>query len=345
VRNKTYLSRLYDLLSITSSPSSELHQEIAVNTLSSPLSSGCHRSALRPLRSLENSLVGIFCILGFAGCVAADGEEWATDTVHQNALTLNALTLNALTLNALTLNALTLNALTLNRLDGGVLVFDSERAGDLPHTESGRQLLQYIARCALVQGDVLRVESSGDVWHFPGLLGMAPSWETESLDLEGQQIMTGCLLAHVNAFGVSVPLSVRSNQLAEAGEDESAVYFYGDGAFYGNLYLGSPKKYACEIRANRFYDASTGSITTAASPYSARRICADRAGAAQCEMVFTGYCDQVCGAIERDGNQWRFSECLGADGNRYHHAVTVWLEGERAESCDVASIGLTCEPN
>jgi hypothetical protein len=316
-----------------------------VNTLSSPLRSGRHRSALRPLRSLRNSLISVFCILGFAGCLAADGEEWATGTVHQNALTLNALTLNALTLNALTLNALTLNALTLNRLDGGVLVFDSESAGELPHTESGRQLLQYIARCALVEGDVLRVESSGDVWHFPGLLGMAPSWETEPLALDGQHIMTACLLAHVNAFGVSVPLSVRSGALAEAGEDESAVYFYGDGAFYGNLYLATPKKYACEIRANEFRDDSTGSIATASSPYSSRRICANRDGAAECDMQFTGYCDQVCATIERDGNQWRFSDCLGADGRRYHQAVTVWLEGERAESCDVAPIGLTCEPN
>ena len=296
-----------------------------MNTSSSTLRSGCPRSALRPLRHLRTALISLVSVLGFAGCVAADGEGWATDSVQQNALTLNAL--------------------TLNRLDDGVLVFDSRNARSLPHSESGRQLLQYIARCALVEGEVLRVQSRRNVWYFPGLLGMVPSWESEPLDLDGQQIMSACLLAHVNAFGVSVPLSVRSYELAEAGEDESAAYFYGDGAFYGSLFLDSPKKYACEIRANHFYDPRTGSLATATSSYADERICANRDGAAECGMVFTGYCDQVCDTIERDGNQWRFSNCLGADGRRYEHAVTVWLEGERAESCDVAPIGFTCEPN
>jgi hypothetical protein len=196
-----------------------------------------------------------------------------------------------------------------------------------------------------VEGDVLRVESRGAVWYFPGLLGMAPSWETSPLDRAGQQIMTSCLLAHVNAFGVSVPISVRSSEIAEAGKDESAVYFYGDGAFYGNLFTGSPTKYACEIRANRFYDQSTGSVATATSPYADRRICANRDGAAECGMVYTGFCDQVCSEVVRDGNQWRFGGCLAPDGRRYEYATTVWLEGERAESCDVAPLGFTCEPS
>jgi hypothetical protein len=316
-----------------------------VNTLSSILRSECHRSALRPIRQLRNLLIGVFCILSFAGCLAADGQDWATDTVQANALTYNALTYNALTYNALTYNALTYNALTYNRLDEHVLVLNADRAGDLPDTDSGRQLLQYIARCALAEGDFLRVESAGRVWHFPGLLGVAASWEHASLDMDEQEILTACLLAHVNAFGVSVPISVRSPLLAAAGEDESAVFYYGDGAFYGNLSAPSPQRYACQIRANEYFDEVTQTMESAASPFASQRICAGENTAARCGMVFTGYCDEVCDVVERDGNQWRFGDCLGADGRRYTHAFTVWLEGERAESCDQAPAGFTCDPS
>ena len=219
-----------------------------------------------------------------------------------------------------------------------------ENAGDLPHNESGRQLLQYIARCALVEGDSLRVVSGGDTWHFPGLLGVVPSWENAPLDHDGQEILSACLLAHVNAFGVSVPISARSSMLPEADAEESASYYYGDGAFYGNLSAASPRKYACEIRANRYFDETTQTYRRAASPNAHERICADASTAAECDFVHTGYCDQACSVVERDGDQWRFSNCLGADGRRYQHAFTVWLAGDGAESCDVAPAGFTCEP-
>ena len=304
-----------------------------MNNLSSTLRSGYPWSALRPVRLLRNILISILCA-GVAGCVVADGQDWETDTVEANALSMNALSMNALSM----------NALSMNRLSADTLLVNAESAAELVGTASGRQALQYIARCALVGGDYLRVEYGGQIWDFPGLLGLAPQWEHGALDTAGQEIMTACLLSHLNAFGVSVPISARSPLLAEADVLESSVFYYGDGAFYGNLYRHSPEKFACKIRANRYIDESTGAVMTAASPSASQRVCAGERTAADCGVTFAGYCDQVCNIIEQDGDQWRFGDCLG-NGRRYQNAITVWLEGERAQSCDVALDGLTCDPN
>ena len=310
-----------------------------MNTLWSSLRSVCHSSALRPVRHLRNILITMFCLASFAGCVAAQDEDWATDTLEANALSINALSINALSINALSINALSLYR---HRPDTLLL---NPAGGRLAATAEGRQALEYIARCALAEGDYLRVISRGGIWHFPGVLGVAPEWEHGALDTAGQESMTGCLLAHVNAFQISVPISVRSPLLAEADELESAVYYYGDGAFYGNLYGASTEAFSCRIRANRYVDASTQATETAASPTAHQRVCAGEQTAAACGMTFSGYCDQVCNIVERDGDQWRFGDCLGADGRRYHDAFTVWLEGEQAQSCDVAPVGFTCDPN
>jgi hypothetical protein len=315
-----------------------------VNTLSSTLRSGYPWSALRPVRLLRNILISILCA-GVAGCVVADGQDWETDTVEANALSMNALSMNALSMNALSMNALSMNALSMNRLSASTLLVNPTTAGDLIATATGRQALQYIARCALVEGDHLRVEYGGQSWDFPGLLGLASEWEYRALDAAGQEIMTACLLSHVNAFGVSVPISLRSPMLAEADVLESSVYYYGDGAFFGNLYRHSPEKFACKVRASRYIDESSGLVTAASGPSASQRVCAGATTAADCGITFAGYCDQVCNIAEQDGDQWRFGDCLGTNGRRYHNAITVWLEGERAQSCEVAPVGFTCAPN
>lgn len=316
-----------------------------MNTLSSTLRSGYPWSAQRPVRMIRNILISILCVFGFAGCVAGEGEDWAIDSVEANALSINALSINALSINALSINALSINALGGIRVDPDTLLLDSASAAELVATSEGRQALQYTARCALAHGEYLRVQVGDRSWEFPGLLGVAPEWEHGALTTAGQERMTACLLAHVNAFAIAVPISVRGPGLAEADVLESSVFFYGDGAFYGNLYGESPELFSCEIRAQRYIDEATGRPRSATSPSADERICANRGTAAECGMTFTGYCDQVCNIVERDGSQWRFGNCLGANGQRYEQVFTVWLEGERAQSCEVAPVGFTCDPN
>src|SRR5690606_14958645 len=93
-----------------------------------------------------------------------------------------------------------------------------------------------------------------------------------------------------------------------------------------------------------FVDPATGARTAAESPDAESRICADRDTAGKCNITYTGLCDRVCNVIEQDGAQWRFSDCLGADGKRHQNTISVWLIGKRAEPCASAPDGYTCDP-
>ena len=54
-----------------------------------------------------------------------------------------------------------------------------------------------------------RVDSTGVVHNesLPGLVGLAPGWATGPLDTAGQEWVTSCMAARLNAYGVSVMLS------------------------------------------------------------------------------------------------------------------------------------------
>ncbi|WP_053332811.1 hypothetical protein [Haliangium ochraceum] len=276
-------------------------------------------------------------------CLVTEDATFETDTAENAALSINALSINALSINALSINALSINALSINRLDADTLAFNTLQNPEITATEEGRMVLRYIARCALKDGDVLRVEHSDQIWEYPGVLGVAAGWETEALDIDGQERVSACLLAHVNAFGIEVPISLRGPGLAEADVLESERFYYGDGAFYGNLNAEHPTKFSCEIRGNR-YLGGDGNVHTPSSPDADLRVCGAADTAEDCGFEFTGYCDEICNEIERDGDQWRFSACLGADGERYDNVFTVWLRGSGAESCEQAPAGYSCSP-
>jgi hypothetical protein len=195
----------------------------------------------------------------------APEEQEPLGVAEQAAFTANALTANALTANALTANALTANALTANALGAAALaaVEDPGPPGDL-----ARELLRYEVSCAFgadQRFDFSWTDTAGSlhVESYPGSLGLARAWATGALDLAGQEWVSACLAARVNAVGVSVPLSVRGTHPALATTPaELAAYPTREGAFFGNLFADNSVVYAC-------YDP----LTTTAAQLS-RRMCA-----------------------------------------------------------------------
>lgn len=317
-----------------------------MNHVSRTLRSACRRSIFSPIPALRSSLISIFCIVALSGCVVTEGEDdWLLDSTRNHVLSFNNLSSSSVSTNRLGFNGLSTNVLSFNRLHPDVLELNQQAAGNLAATESGRELLAYVARCALMPGDHLHVEHGARSWTYPGVLGLAPEWERAPLTQDGRELITACLMAHVNAFRIQVPISVRSDALPPAEAEESSTYFHGDGVFYGDLFARTPAKYACKIRANDYLDETTKSWQPAQSPHAGERVCAGENTAEDCDFEFTGYCDEVCGDIRADGAQWHFSDCLGADGARYANTASVWLVGESAESCSTAPVGFTCDPN
>lgn len=275
----------------------------------------------------RTSLVGIMCALMVSGCALEETDvPHITSSEHalsdENKLSTNRLSANRLSLNRLSLNRLSLNRLSLNRLE-----LNTDASDGLQTTPEGRELLTYVAKCALVSTDILVAEHDGVTYEFPGLLGVAPEWEHEPLTPSLQRWVSACLLAHVNAFGVSVPISLRAHDKLSADEAEIAAFPVYEATFFGNVFDVDQEMYACT--------GDRPDIAEAQSPSRSLRVCsdADGDGISECSFTALGRCRDVC--TEKHARMG-WSGCTTADGTSYAEGVSVYLMTEVDEDANVS---------
>jgi hypothetical protein len=195
-------------------------------------------------RILGGALLG-GALLGQAGCSWRAGEERMERPgeaigVHEEALSSsNRLSMNRL--KASSLGVVTLSTAPLST-DGVALASTS-----LLSSKDGRDVLKYLIRCALPAGQAVGGAWNGKVYSFSGLVGVAASWLNQPLSLTGRRWMTACLLAHVNAYGEEVPISLRGNHPAlTTTAQESAMFTVEEMSFYGDLFTqGDQAMFAC----------------------------------------------------------------------------------------------------
>jgi hypothetical protein len=192
-------------------------------------------------------------VLSSTACVApqpdgmGEGEGELVDTLEGAIATHNALTANALTANALTANALTANALTANALTANALLGNELTASALKD-EASRDVLRYVVGCALSAGAVLDLGDSEASRVYYGELGLAPEWGEEggSCDAECQGWVSACVLARINAKGVSVPISVRGMSKAlQSTEVEEQKFGAREATYFGNVFVSPQLRHAC----------------------------------------------------------------------------------------------------
>ena len=108
-------------------------------------------------------------------------------------------------------------------------------------TENGQKLLSYVVRCALAEGETASFPRSGDVdLVYTGLLGFAPGWNAGPIDVTAQRLMTGCLMAHANAFHIQVPISVRTAAKGAASPEEQQAFPAQELTAFGNFFAVDP---------------------------------------------------------------------------------------------------------
>lgn len=246
-----------------------------------------------------------------SGCLVEGRED--TVSIHsrtQGVSLLNSMSYNRLDLNRLVYNRLTFNRLALNRLTFNRLTFNS--LDGLETSADGRELLQYIARCALAEGDTLVAEHDGREYEFPGLLEIAPAWEHRGLLRDEERLLSACLIAHVNAYGASVPISLRfPGVLGVEDGDEVFDYPVYEATFFGNVFGDELETYGC------IGDAPE--VAAAHSPDRELRVCSDPGD--DCEVVSLGRCRDVC---ETRTRKYGWQDCW-ANGRRYAETVSVYL--------------------
>jgi hypothetical protein len=249
---------------------------------------------------LGAGLLGLLS-LGAASCGGEDEiGETQSAALSANALTANALTANALTANALTANALTANALTANALTANAL-----------RDPLSRELLKYVVSCALDDDQSVTLSVDGQRYVFPGSLGLAPEWGERrgSCDESCQRWVSGCVLARVDAAGVTRPISIRGDNKALKVEGrEQRDFSVREAAYYGNLFIKGQPRFLC---------LSPGQTGDA-------RVCGPSLSG--CPMTVVGSCADAC---DRTGPHGSFVDCASSLGERrpdvYNESVTVFL--------------------
>ena len=187
-----------------------------------------------------NELFAISIAIAALGC----GPDTLTaSSTGQTVGSQNQLSYNRLVYNRLVYNNLAKNQLAESRLSSSELLYNS--IDGLEETAEGRELLTYIARCSLSSGDSLVVEHDGETYMMPGLLGLAPEWEDESLSGNQANLISACLLAHVNAFGVSVEISLRSPGVLGAPWWERQSHPVHEATFFGDVFGGQLRTFSC----------------------------------------------------------------------------------------------------
>jgi hypothetical protein len=158
--------------------------------------------------------------------------------VSNNGLSVNGLSVNGLSVNGLSVNGLSVNGLSVNGLLS--LPFQNWFEAD-PATRD--RVMKYIVLCAVPSGQTRTYTSllTGLTYSWPGSFGLAPVW---SLGLPApeaeQQLVSACLAAHANKFGINIPISVLGrNAQAQALPytfSELATYSEKEACFFGNVF-------------------------------------------------------------------------------------------------------------
>jgi hypothetical protein len=254
-------------------------------------------------------------LAGLVGCTEqADmgaNETTTADVQSENGLSMNGLSMNGLSMNGLSMNGLSMNGLSMNGLsmNGLSTVSGLSSTTGLMTTAGGRQILTYLVKCAYPTGHSLtKQDQNGVSYTFPGSLGVAPQLETSTCDVDCQERVSACMLAHVNNAGVHIALWLDSE--SAIGWGQSTDYPYQEGSFFGNLFAANSwSGYYClgkdfDVGAVPGRLGSALTSTVYVDPFGANVGCAN-----SCTAHANG-----------DG----FDSCRNAANRTWTHVVTVW---------------------
>lgn len=320
---------------------------------------------------MRNEILAGMLVMSVA-CSADIGGGSDVDLVDINVMTYNAMTYNAMTYNALSANA-TANKvmaevpLSSESYNGGVEELKNQLSDPTGRTQ---EFFHYLVTCALEPGQ--RVEYKDEIHGgtfdatYDGQLGLCPDWHTDKPTDQCREVVSSCLLARQNAFGVSVALSMRghagSGDWLRTEEDEIKQFPWREGAFFGDVFghladgidvhvdengelVGDSFQIDDQPMYTNMY-ACYSDVWTTPEAYLHDRICAG--GGVNCVAAQVGDClghptyapNMNRCATDDDGPEYgegdyQFCEDHTGSGVIWENALTVWLE----EPCAVVSEG------
>ncbi len=199
--------------------------------------------------SLSLKLLGSTLVLSvLVGCGAVEPVDEASrvevDGTSQELVEDNGMSLNGLSLNGLSLNGLSLNGLSLNGLSTSAF---SQWFGQNPSFND--TVMRYVVRCAVPEGESRTyTDSQGRSHTWQGSMGLAPNWsDGASASLAEQQVVSACLAAHANKYGMRVAVSLLGRNAQGVtipfSSGELATFANREACFFGNLFSSSGAVY------------------------------------------------------------------------------------------------------
>ncbi|WP_434387980.1 hypothetical protein [Melittangium boletus] len=204
-------------------------------------------------------------------------------TAHQALASDNGESLNGLAFNGLAFNGLAFNGLAFNGLNSAAFSGWYEQDPALADT-----VMKYVTACALAAGETRTyTDARGQTRVWAGGLGLAPDWGAgRPATVREQQLVSGCLAAHVNKFGRTVPISVQARdgrgQPVATTPGELSTFAQREGCFFGNLFTQSGVFVGHDAPPLRPHESSV-------------RACALETGKDACEPIArVGACETLC---------------------------------------------------
>ena len=211
---------------------------------------------------------------------------------------------NGLTTNGLTTNGLTTNGLTTNGLSA--VVFGAWFAGN---PTSNATIMKYLVKCGLPAGMSLGYWFGPTYYSWPGELGLAPTWVSYGyLPLAEQQLVSACMAAHTNKYGVHVTVSVRGylpdGSAIPLSAGESSAYNQDEGCYFGNLFDGSGV-FSAYSSNSPLTSVGETSLRACAVSDGKKGSCAPMVSTGKtCQQICTGYTSAVTGAFTFTSCNW-----------------------------------------
>lgn len=263
----------------------------------------------------NKSVASVLMAISLIGCVPEQDET--VDAQHEALRTVNSFAAAAFSADSVLLVDLGANQLVIG---------DQLNLSLNELTPEDQMLLTYTVHCALAPNEVVFLTAGGITYQFTGALNLAPGWKKYPLvDAYDRQVMTGCLLAHVNEFEIPVHISLQAGNLS-ATQDELTRFIFHEGAFYGDLFELAQPMYACTgDPAPDFSVAYPNHDTTAGDRLLRRCTDVETPGGTTtlCGFQYAGACSDVCDSTISGG----YAQCwtnAARTGVRYDTAINAW---------------------
>ena len=284
------------------------------------------------MHTILRSKAGFLALLApcfVASCVPeetpSEVETHNEDLESMNGFGMNGFGMNGYSMNGFGMNGLSTNGFGMNGLSLAGLASSSGLSSTtgLMTTAGGRQVVQYMIKCAYPSGQSYTKQDQYGNWYtFPGSIGIAPELATGPCDLDCQERISACMLAHVNNSGQHISIWMVGPDPG-IGWASSPLYPYQEGAYFGNIFAAPWHGYYCAGN-----DMASGEVPGRLGSPLASNVYVDKYGAgglckqpAACTVTNNGYTncnDPAPQAPYTAGHQWK-------------HVITVWRNFEATQ--------------